>query len=191
MAKELSPGRRYERVAGEPCPRGTVRERGQQPCRGQLERIESVMSGHVEMECDTCHFKWNEQFTLPLADDQKTGKAPGWFLLPDELVVAVAKANFDRVQALEQADPRIRTKWEVIDQSNYVRVARETLEPVWPTICTWFADFFGVEDPEAKRTLSARRAIEEIAIPTLERYEEKFDTPDKPRAALEATLNAR
>lgn len=188
MATEVSPGR-FQRVAGEPCPRGSLTEEGQTPCRGKLERIEQVMSGKVNMTCDTCNFQWNEFFH---PGRREPPKAPRWRYVPDELVEAFARAEFERAEAERSPDPGYRRTWDSLDAERRTEIgrARDVLGHCWTDFGAWFEDFLGV-DPDSQRNLSARQAIEEIAIPTLERYEEKYDTPDTPRVALEANLNAR
>lgn len=188
MATEVSPGR-FQRVAGEPCPRGSLTEKGQVPCRGKLERIEHVMSGKVDMTCDTCGFHWDELF---MPGRQAPPKAPGWRYLPDELIEKLAQAEFEGGEMESHPDPADRRTWDELDAEKATRIqtARGVLRRWWPVVGAWFEDFYGV-DPDSERNLNARRAIEEIAIPTLERYEEKFDTPESPRLALEAILNAR
>lgn len=151
------------------------------------------MSGHVDMECDICHFKWSEEFRVPLTIDQQSGQAPKWRLVPDTLVEALARAEFDRSEMERHPDPKDRRSWESLSAERETRIntARGVIGRWWPVFGEWFEDFFGVAPDDSPRNMSARRALEEIAIPTLQRYEERFDTPDTPRIALEATLNAR
>jgi hypothetical protein len=164
-------------------------EKDQTPCRGRLERIEQVMSGKVNMTCDTCSFQWDEFFR---PGQQQAPKAPRWRHVPNELVEAFARAEFERAEMEHHPDPSDRRTWASLSAERTTRMnkARVVLGRCWVEFGTWFEDFLGVE-VDSGRNVTARRALEEIAIPTLERYEEKFDTPDKPRVALEAILNAR
>lgn len=155
--------------------------------------VKTTLGKEEVMLCPLCHFTWGVRYRVPLMPDDRKGKPPKFRVMPDPLVEALAKSNWERKQALEFPDPTNRTRWEddTSDHDAHIRVARETLEPVWEEFSAWFADFFGVSEKSVEGEQTARVAIEEIAIPTLERYEERFDTPDKPRIALQAILNAR
>lgn len=188
MAEEVSPGR-FQRIAGEPCPRGSVTEPGQEPCRGQLERIEQVMSGKVDMTCDTCGFQWDEFFR---PGQQEPAKAPRWRHVPEELVEALARAEFERAETERTPDPRDRRGWDSgsvkAEMATRKARARATLTRCWPEFGAWFEDFLGFEDQESPKNINARQAIMEIAIPALERYEDKYDTGPKVRQTLEAVV---
>lgn len=147
------------------------------------------MSGKVDMTCDTCAFQWDEFF---YPGRQESPKAPGWRFLPDELVETLAQAEFERGEMERHPDPADRRTWDELDAEKATRIhtARGVLNRWWPVVGAWFEDFYGV-DPESERNMTARHAIEEIAIPTLARYEEKFDMPGKPREALQAILDGR
>jgi hypothetical protein len=194
MAKEIGTNY-FEREDGDACPRGSenMLEKGEKPCRGSLYREYNHQAKEDLMRCKACDYTFGVRYKVPMMPDDRKGRPPGWMLMPEELVIALAAAIWDAAQEDVVPDPREREPFEEMSASgaSYMKEARRVLGKCWPEIASWFQEFFGVEDPEAERALTARRAIEEIAIPTLERYEEKFDTPDKPRAALEATLNAR
>lgn len=193
MAKEIGQNT-FEWEDGDMCPRGSSNalDPGQQPCTGRLYRESNHQAQQDLMRCAQCDYSWKVTYRLPLTPNHQKGKAPTFKVIPDRLVNALAQASFERAQALRVPDPRKRALWsDGVEQEAFIRGARESIEPVWPVFVTWFEEFFGIGEPAEIAEKSARIAIEEIAIPTLERYEERFDTPDTPRVALQAILNAR
>lgn len=190
MARELS-ANRFEREDWDACPRGSYTIGG---CRGVLHK--GMLRGEEVMRCNVCMFTFGVKYQIPATMDERYGKEPKFRTIPERLVEALAESSWDRVQALEVPNPSDRrsfrdAKMRGVKMTDHIRVARETLEPVWDEFGMWFEEFFGVAEGDAEVEKTARIAIEEIAIPTLQRYEERFDTPDTPRIALEATLNAR
>jgi hypothetical protein len=193
MSRELSTNR-FEREDGDACPRGSYTEGNTEPCRGVLHK--GILRGEEVMRCNVCMFTFGVKYQIPMTTDERFGNKPKFRTIPTRLVEALAESNWDRVQALEVPNPKERTSFQDakrrgVKVTDHIRVARETLEPVWDEFGMWFEEFFGITEGDAEVEKTARIAIEEIAIPTLQRYEERFDTPDTPRIALEATLNAR
>lgn len=194
MAKQL--GNNYvEREDGDLCPRGSTNllEPGEAPCTGILYREMNHQAREDLMRCKVCDYTWAVKFRVGESIDDKKGKAPRFRVIPDELVEALARAEFERVEEQRELDPRKRKQWDQLNAEAATRMqtARGVLARCWPEFGAWFQDAFGVEDPDSEQTRTARLAIQEIAIPTLERYEERFDTPDKPRVALQAILDVR
>lgn len=194
MAKQL--GNNYvEREDGDLCPRGSsnLLEKGEAPCTGILYREMNHAAREDLMRCKVCDYTWAVKFRVGESVADQKGKAPRFRLIPEELVEALARAEFERREEQHELDPRKRKTWAslVAEKTTRMDQARGVLARCWPEFGEWFQDAFGVEDPDSERTRTARLAIQEIAIPTLERYEERFDTPDKPRIALQSILDAR
>lgn len=194
MAKQLGYNH-VEREDGDLCPRGSTNllEPGEAPCTGILYREMNHQAREDLMRCKVCDYTWAVKFRVGQSVADQRGKAPRFRLIPEALVEALARAEFERVEEQREPDPRKRKTWGSLFAERKTRMdtARDALARCWPEFGAWFQDAFGVEDPESERDITARRAIEEIAIPTLERYEGRFDTPDKPRLALQSILDAR
>jgi hypothetical protein len=189
MAKEVGTNF-FERERDEPCPRGSENavNKGEPLCRGKLVLL--PRPGGDVYECDTCKFTWASKFRVPQSTEEKRGNRPSWRLIPDELVLALAKAEWAIRQEEVVPDPSEREPFNEASPEGAVvmRDARRVLGKCWPDIGAWFEEAFGVDDPEAEKNINARRAIEEIAIPHLLWVEENWNVTAKPRLALEAVV---